>query len=99
MGAAAQDDAAQGRYISKVPAPRGRHVISSDPRIVCRIQLQPAEGRCVYGHPGVRCTPSDKRIGADEYLPNVPADVACGEPAGPQARNHQMCEILTDTAT
>ena len=79
MPTAADDHAAQRRYVAEIASPRNRDVIGADAHIVGGIQIHPSERRAENRHPGVRSVgahPISGRIGR-RMSAQIATDVAC----------------------
>src|SRR5580658_1793923 len=82
MRAPAENDAAKRRHVTEVATPCNGDVVGTDSGIVRRIELDPAERRAEHANPGVGCATTDGR----------------GAPTRTQTGNHEVCEVLADSA-
>src|SRR5580700_3967259 len=105
MRAPAENDAAKRRHVTEVATPCNGDVVGTDSGIVRRIELDPAERRAEHANPGVGCATTDGRGAptapagsARRGATDVAADVTRGEPARTQTGNHEVCEVLADSA-
>ena len=96
--AATNDHPTERRDVGEIPPPGEGDMIFTHQAVIGRIEIHPPERRAIHGDPCVRGVAADRGFAPVAHGSDVAADVTRRQSRGAHTGDHQVREILADTA-